>query len=91
MIENGASDHEIAKRFRVSRDAGEPVAAGPGGRRPGGAGPGARAGPGASSPRRRSPNWRRLLDVGPAAAGYLDQCLTLARIADQVGRRFGVE
>jgi putative transposase len=32
-----------------------------------------------------------VLDVGPAACGYADQCWTLARIADQVRRRFGVE
>jgi hypothetical protein len=35
------------------------------------------------------------LDVGPVRAvvpaGYADQCWTLARIADQVWRRFGVE
>ena len=28
---------------------------------------------------------------GPAACGYADQCWTLARIADQVWQRFGVE
>ena len=28
---------------------------------------------------------------GPAAAGYADQCWTLARVADQAWRRFGVE
>ncbi len=28
---------------------------------------------------------------GPAACGYADQCWTLARVADQVWRRFGVE
>ena len=32
-----------------------------------------------------------MLDVGPAACGYADQCWTLARIAEQVWRRFGVE
>ncbi len=32
-----------------------------------------------------------VLDAGPAACGYLDQCWTLARIADQGWRRFGVE
>jgi putative transposase len=32
-----------------------------------------------------------VLDAGPAACGYLDQCWTLARIADQVWRRFAVE
>ena len=32
-----------------------------------------------------------VLDAGPAACGYADQCWTLARIADQAWRRFGVE
>jgi transposase len=32
-----------------------------------------------------------VLDAGPAACGYADQCWTLARIADQVWHRFGVE
>ena len=32
-----------------------------------------------------------VLDAGPAAAGYPDQCWTLARVADQAWRRFGVE
>ena len=30
-------------------------------------------------------------DDGPAACGYVDQCWALARIAEQVWRRFGVE
>ena len=32
-----------------------------------------------------------VLDAGPAACGYLDQCWTLARVAEQVWRRSGVE
>jgi transposase len=32
-----------------------------------------------------------VLDAGPAAAGYVDQCWTLARITGQVWERFGVE
>jgi hypothetical protein len=32
-----------------------------------------------------------VLDAAPGACGYADQCWTLARIADQVWRRFGVE
>jgi putative transposase len=31
-----------------------------------------------------------VLDVGPAAWGWADQCWTLARIAELVRRRFGV-
>jgi transposase len=32
-----------------------------------------------------------VLDAGPAACGYADQCWTLARIAEVAWRRFGVE
>ena len=32
-----------------------------------------------------------VLDAGPAACGYEDQCWTLARIADQVWRRSGAQ
>src|SRR5215467_13578340 len=32
-----------------------------------------------------------VLDAGPAACGYTDQCWTLARIAEQVWQRFGVD
>jgi transposase len=32
-----------------------------------------------------------VLDAGPAACGYADQCWTLARVAEQCWRRFGVE
>ncbi|MFG2275865.1 winged helix-turn-helix domain-containing protein [Streptomyces chartreusis] len=32
-----------------------------------------------------------VLDAGPAASGWSDQCWTLARIAEVVHRRFGVE
>ena len=32
-----------------------------------------------------------VLDAGPGAAGYLDQCWTLARVTEQCWRRFGVE
>jgi transposase len=32
-----------------------------------------------------------VLDAGPAACGYSDECWTLARIAEQVWRRFGAE
>jgi transposase len=40
--------------------------------------------PGASSARGE-------LHAGPAGCGYADQCWTLARIAEVVWRRFGVE
>ncbi len=87
MIEAGASDREVAKRFRVSRMSAnrwrQALAGGAGlpgrGRRAAQAVPvsAGRAGGGAGR--------------GPAAAGYADQCWTLARIAEQVWRRFGVE
>jgi hypothetical protein len=32
-----------------------------------------------------------VLEAGPAACGYEDQCWTLARIADLVWQRFGAE
>ena len=90
MIEAGASDREIAQRFRVSRMSvnrwRRALAAAAGRRWP----PGARAGRSASWPRRRSPSWRRSW-TRPGGRGYVDQCWTLARVADQVWRRFGVE
>jgi transposase len=91
MIEAGASDNEVAKRFRVSRMSANrwrrPLAAG---------GREALASKGAGGARcKLTPGeldeLEAVLDAGPAAAGYADQCWTLARIADQVWRRFGVE
>jgi transposase len=91
MIEAGASDREIAKRFRVSRMSANrwrrALAAG---------GRAALASRGAGGARcKLTPAEVReleaVLDAGPAAAGYADQCWTLARIAGQVWRRFGVE
>ena len=91
MIEAGASDREIAKRFRVSRMSvnrwRRALAAG---------GREALASKGAGGAQcKPSPaqlaELEAVLDAGPAAAGYADQCWTLARVADQVWRRFGVE
>jgi putative transposase len=91
MIEAGASDREVARRFRVSRMSvnrwRRALAAG---------GKAALASKGAGGARcKLSPaqvaELEAVLDAGPAAAGYVDQCWTLARIADQVWRRFGVE
>ena len=67
------------------------ASAGPGRRRPGSAG---LQGAGGAKCKLTPAEVRELeavLDAGPAAAGYADQCWTLARIADQVWRRFGVE
>ncbi len=91
MIESGASDREVAKRFRVSRMSANrwrrALAAG---------GKAALASKGAGGAQcKLSPaqlgELEAVLDAGPGACGYLDQCWTLARIADQVWQRFGVE
>src|ERR1700750_117156 len=91
MIRAGASDREIARHFRVSRMSvnrwRRALAAG---------GREALASKGAGGMQcKLSPaqvaELEAVLDAGPAACGYLDQCWTLARIADQVWRRFAVE
>jgi transposase len=92
LIEAGASDREVARRFRVSRmsvnrwrralDAG---------------GRAALASRGAGGARcKLSPARLReleaVLDAGPAAQGWdEDQCWTLARIAEIARRRLGVD
>jgi len=91
MIGAGASDREIARHFRVSRMSvnrwRRALAAG---------GREALASKGAGGAKcKLAPaqvaGLERILDAGPAAAGYADQCWTLARVADQAWRRFGVE
>ena len=91
MIEAGAGDQEIAKRFRVSRMSvnrwRRALAAG---------GREALASKGAGGAKcKLTPaqvaELEEVLDAGPAAAGYADQCWTLARVAEQCWRRFGVE
>ena len=91
MIEAGASDREIARQFRVSRMSvnrwRRALAAG---------GREALASKGAGGAQcKLTPaqvaELEEVLDAGPAAAGYADQCWTLARVAEQVWRRFGVE
>ena len=67
------------------------MAAGPGGRRPGGAGLQGAGGAKCKLSAAQVAGLEAVLDAGPAAAGYLDQRWTLARVADQVWRRFGVE
>jgi transposase len=91
MIEAGDSNREIARRFRVSRMSvnrwRRALAAG---------GREALASKGAGgaqcklAPAQLS-ELEAVLDAGPAAAGYVDQCWTLARITEQVWERFGVE
>src|SRR5256884_2795594 len=91
MIEAGATDREVAKRFRVSRMSvnrwRRALAAGGGE---------ALASKGAGGGKcelsaAQVAELEAVLDAGPAAAGYLDQCWTLARVADQARERFGVE
>ena len=86
LIEDGASDREVARRFRVSRDVGEPV--------PPGAGRLASKGAGGAKCKLTPAQLRELesvLDAGLAASGWdEDQCWTLARIADVIRGRFRV-
>ena len=90
LIEAGASDREVAERFRVSRMSANrwrrALAAG---------GRAALASKGAGGARCKltGAQLRELeavLEAGPAAQGWEDQCWTLARIAEVVRRRFGV-
>ena len=91
LIEAGVGDREIAKRFRVSRMSvnrwRRALAAG---------GREALASKGAGGAQcKLSPaqvaELEAVLEEGPAAAGYADQCWTLSRVAEQVWQRFGVE
>ena len=91
LIEAGASDPEIARRFRVSRMPANrwrrALAAG---------GKQALASKGAGGARcKLSPLQVReleaVLEAGPAAWGRADQCWTLGRIAEMAWRRFRVD
>ena len=91
LIEAGASDREVARRFRVTRMPANrwrrALAAG-------GRAALASKGPG-GGPCKLSPAQVReleaVLEAGPAAQGWEDQCWTLARIAEVVWRLFKVE
>src|SRR2546423_11469611 len=83
LIEAGAGDQEIARRFRVSRMSvnrwRRALAAG---------GREALASKGAGGAKcklsvAQVAELEEVLDAGPAAAGYVDQCWTLARVAGQ--------
>ena len=89
MIEAGASDQEIAKRFRVNRMSANrwrrALAAG---------GRDALASKGAGGAKcklstAQIAELERVLDAGPSALGHADQRWTLARITDLVQWRFG--
>ena len=91
MIEAGASDREVARRFRVSRMSANrwrrALAAG------GREALGSKGAGGAKcklSPAQLG-ELAAVLEAGPAACGYEDQHWTLARIAEEVWQRFGVE
>jgi transposase len=88
LIEAGASDREVAKRFRVS-----PMSANRWRRALAAGGKQALASKGAGGARcKLSPGQLReleaVLEAGPAAWGWEDQCWTLGRIAEMVYERF---
>ena len=91
MFEAGATDPEVARRFRVSRMSANRWrrALAAGGRE-------ALASRGAGGAKckltaAQVAELEAVLDAGPAACGYEDQCWTLARVTDLVWQRFGVE
>lgn len=91
LIEAGASDREVARRFRVTRMSANRWrrALASGGRQAL-----APKGPGGTRCKLDARQLRVLetmLDAGPHASGFSDQCWTLARIAEVVHRHFGVE
>src|SRR4051812_47685348 len=90
-IEEGATDREVAARFRVTRMSANrwrrALAAG------GGAAPAAK-GPGGGRcrlSRAQLEELAALLEAGPVAWGWVDQCWTLPRIAAVVHQRFGAD
>jgi transposase len=90
-IEEGASDREVAARFRVT-----PMSANRWRRALVAGGRAALASKGAGGTRcKLSPaqldELQVLLDAGPAVWGWTDQCWTLPRIAAVVRERFGVD
>jgi transposase len=91
LIEAGASDREVARHFRVSRMSANRW------RRAlatGGRAALASRGAGGAKCKLAPAQLRELqdvLDAGPAAQGWEDQCWTLARVTDVIWRRFGAE
>jgi transposase len=91
LIEAGASDREVARRLRVTRMSvnrwRRALAAG---------GRGALASKGAGGARCKLTlaqlgELEAVLEEGPAAQGWVDQCWTLARVTEVIWRRFGAE
>ncbi len=90
-IEEGASDREVATRFRVTRiSANRWRRALVAGGRPALASKGAGGARCKLSPAQLD-ELQAVLDIGPAAWGWADQCWTLPRIAEVVRTRFGVD
>jgi transposase len=90
-IEEGASDREVAARFRVTRmSANRWRRALAAGGRPALASKGAGGARCKLGPAQLD-ELQALLDAGPAAWGWDDQCWTLPRIAAVVRERFGVD
>ena len=91
MIESGAGDQEVARRFRVT-----PMSANRWRRALASGGRAALASKGAGGARcKLTPAQVReleaCLEAGPAIWGWEDQCWTLARIGELVHERFGVD
>jgi putative transposase len=91
LIEAGTSDREVARRFRVS-----PMSANRWWRALAAGGKQALASKGAGGARcKLTPAQLRemevVMDAGPAAWGWQDQCWTLARIGELVRERFAVD
>jgi transposase len=89
LIEAGVSDLEVARRLRVSR-----MSANRWRRSLAGGGRAALASKGAGGARcKLTPaqldELEAVLEAGPAAQGWEDQCWTLARVSDVIWRRFG--
>ncbi len=92
LIEEGASDQEVARRFRVSRM----LANGwrralTAGRRVALASKGVAGGARCKLSPAQLRELEAVLDAGPAAWGWVNQCWTLARIGELVHQRFGVD
>jgi len=91
LMEAGASDREVARHFRVSR-----MSANRWRRALAASGRAALVSKGAGGAKCKLSaaqlgELEAVLDAGPAAWGWGDQCWTLARIAEVAWRRFGVE
>src|SRR4051794_12484782 len=89
-IEEGATDREVAARFRVTRMSANRWRRGVAGGRPALATKGPGGARGRLCPTQLT-ELQDLLDAGPVAWGWDDQCWTLPRIAALVRTRFGVD